>query len=335
MERQALLQSIATTAADYRTSELAPPTPDHVDRWVRQFDGDVQVPLLCELDHVLKQTYFSKNVAVEFLSGLIENNRLVGDDPSIFWKRSHILNIQRHGHSQEEFIEIFEDALEAKLGFGLEQCGNGGDDFIYIDDAVFSGSRMYSDLSEWIKTDAPQSAKVHVVTMALHTGSEWNYRVRLKDVVGKSGKTISFQPWRVMEIENQKANKYNSEVLWPCELPAHPLVEQYLGVPTKYPFEPRIAGGNLGPFSSEEGRQLLEREFVVAGLKIRSFCQNPKDIMKPLGFSQFGLGFGSTIVTFRNCPNNSPLALWWGDPNASPSHPFSKWYPLFPRKTYE
>jgi hypothetical protein len=35
------------------------------------------------------------------------------------------------------------------------------------------------------------------------------------------------------------------------------------------------------------------------------------------------LGFGSLIVTFRNCPNNTPLALWAGDP----------WYPLFPRIT--
>ena len=35
------------------------------------------------------------------------------------------------------------------------------------------------------------------------------------------------------------------------------------------------------------------------------------------------LGFGSLVVTFRNCPNNAPLALWAGDP----------WYPLFPRRT--
>ncbi len=35
------------------------------------------------------------------------------------------------------------------------------------------------------------------------------------------------------------------------------------------------------------------------------------------------LGFGSLVVTFRNCPNNAPLALWVGDP----------WYPLFPRTT--
>ena len=35
------------------------------------------------------------------------------------------------------------------------------------------------------------------------------------------------------------------------------------------------------------------------------------------------LGFGSLIVTYRNCPNNAPLALWVDAP----------WYPLFPRTT--
>jgi hypothetical protein len=35
------------------------------------------------------------------------------------------------------------------------------------------------------------------------------------------------------------------------------------------------------------------------------------------------LGFGSLIVTFRNCPNNAPLAFWVDSP----------WYPLFPRTT--
>ena len=70
-------------------------------------------------------------------------------------------------------------------------------------------------------------------------------------------------------------------------------------------------------------------------MRIRGFCQNPNPIMRPLGFSSFGVGFGSTIVTYRNCPNNAPLALWWGDPNAHHNHPFSRWYPLLQRRTYE
>jgi hypothetical protein len=78
---------------------------------------------------------------------------------------------------------------------------------------------------------------------------------------------------------------------------------------------------------------LIERELLMAGVRIRAGCQNPKKVMRPLGFGHFGLGFGATIVTYRNCPNNCPLALWWGDPDAT-SGPFH-WYPLLPRKTYE
>ena len=105
----------------------------------------------------------------------------------------------------------------------------------------------------------------------------------------------------------------------------------------KFPFIPREPGGKLEHelFSSEEGRQLLEREFLLAGVKILSKCKNPGPSLRPLGFSPFGLGFGSLIVTFRNCPNNCPLALWWGDPEADETSPLNKWYPLFPRKTYE
>ena len=88
------------------------------------------------------------------------------------------------------------------------------------------------------------------------------------------------------------------------------------------------------PFSSEDVRMLLDREMLLDGMLIRSFSQSPSRALSPLGFSAYGLGFGSMIVTYRNCPNNTPLALWWGDPEAPSNHPFSRWYPLLPRKTY-
>ncbi len=53
-------------------------------------------------------------------------------------------------------------------------------------------------------------------------------------------------------------------------------------------------------------------------------CPNLGESQRPLGHTSLeALGFGSMIVTFRNCPNNAPLALWVGAP----------WYPLFPRTT--
>jgi ATP-dependent DNA helicase RecQ len=38
------------------------------------------------------------------------------------------------------------------------------------------------------------------------------------------------------------------------------------------------------------------------------------------------------LVTYRNCPNNAPLVLWYGNPSLPRSHPLSKWWPLFPRR---
>ena len=46
--------------------------------------------------------------------------------------------------------------------------------------------------------------------------------------------------------------------------------------------------------------------------------------MRPLGYHNLRtLGFGSMFITYRNCPNNCPLALWV-EQDAYPS--------LFPRK---
>jgi len=232
-------------------------------------------------------------------------------------------------------LDLFDKILEKQCGISIDSCGKTGGDYIYIDDVMFSGNRVGNDLAKWIDEDAPKKATVHVIVVAIHTGGEYLVGKKLKAAVTASDKDIQIKYWRVMNIENRRAYRNDSEVLWPVETPDDPDVQQYAELPQKFPFEPRTPGGSLGPFSSEEGRQLLEREFLIAGVTIRNFSRNPKDILRPLGFSPFGLGFGSIIVTFRNCPNNCPLALWWGDPDADPEHPFSKWYPLLPRKTYE
>jgi hypothetical protein len=68
----------------------------------------------------------------------------------------------------------------------------------------------------------------------------------------------------------------------------------------------------------------VEQQFLLKGIKIREQSPLLPKYMRPLGNMVLEtLGFGSTFVTFRNCPNNAPLAFWAGDP----------WYPLFPRKT--
>jgi hypothetical protein len=81
--------------------------------------------------------------------------------------------------------------------------------------------------------------------------------------------------------------------------------------------------GALGNFSSADNRDLLEQEFLVKGAYIRTVCPHLNQYQRPLGNSLLEtLGFGTTVVTYRNCPNNAPLVFWAGDP----------WHPLFVRK---
>jgi hypothetical protein len=83
-ERQQLLQSIANTITDYHTGNTS---QAHVDKWVDQFDAGVRLPILREMDHVLKRTYFSRPRVERFLRNLlVRTKKLVGDDPCGFWK---------------------------------------------------------------------------------------------------------------------------------------------------------------------------------------------------------------------------------------------------------
>jgi len=335
-ERQQLLESIAETTADYRSGDLPAPTAGHVDRWIRQFGEAVQIPLLQELDWVLKQTYFARSRVGTFFSKQIEHNGLAGEKPCEFWRSARLLEIQQQGRSQAEIRLLFGEELKAQCGLEIDQCGADGGDFIYLDDVLFTGGRIGLDLSSWVTNAAPNSGTVHVLVIAAHRFGEWKCDERLREDAKGAGKNLKFKFWAALRIENRLKYRSASEVLWPAEIPDDAAMKAYLEEGAKFPFVPREPGGKLEHpiFSSEAGRQLLERELLLAGLKIRSLSQQPSKALRPLGFSPFGLGFGSLIVTYRNCPNNVPLALWWGDPDADAGHPFSKWYPLFPRKTY-
>jgi hypothetical protein len=335
-ERNDLLASIADTIKDYREGEIPRPTPDHVDRWIYQFDDAVQIPLLREIDHVLQETYFSNSDVSGFFARQIEHERLAGENPCDFWQAAHVFDIQQQGHSQREIRELFGEMLKEQCHLEIDQCGSPGGAFVYLDDILFSGGRVRSDLSSWIANEAPARTTVHILVIAAHRLGEWHCTKTLEKVATDKGVELDLHCWAAVRLENRKRYRNASEVLWPVEIPEHPGVQDYMAEEQKFPFEPRQPGGKLknAIFSSEEGRQLLERELLLAGIRIRSFCQNPSPALRPLGFSLFGLGFGSTMVTFRNCPNNCPLALWWGDPDAPPGHPFRKWRPLLPRKTY-
>ncbi len=203
-ERTRLLQSIATIITDYRPGEIPVPTPAHVERWINQFSTPAQEPILTEMGHVLGQSYIKKTGVEEFLSNLVNNPKITGATPCAFWHDVSFLDIQSGGHSQHDMLALFSNALQKTCGFTAAQCGSPASDiFIYLDDMLFTGNRILHDLTTWIQSSAPQSAKVHVINIGLHTGGQYYARGRIQQAATAAGKAISLTWWRAVEIEDR------------------------------------------------------------------------------------------------------------------------------------
>lgn len=243
----------------------------------------------------------------------------------LFLEDVKFLRIQGGGKSQEEMLEMFDDILQQECGVGTEDCGREPIAYLYLDDAIFTGNRIRTDLGAWIESYSPDTARIHIVTIALHRGGQYFAKNKIKDSGNSAGKKIKVTWWRCIEIEDRKYYINSSDVLRPTIIPDDDLVEAYADN-LNYPPVLRTPGsiGENKFFSSDDGRYLLEQELLKAGARIRSMCPYLNVYQRPLGNMVLEtLGFGSLLVTFRNCPNNCPLAFWAGDP----------WYPLFPRKT--
>jgi hypothetical protein len=322
-ERNDLLASIAVTTADYREGDLAAPIPDRAERWINQFDAAVQLPILREMDHVLSKTYLSRDGARKFLAGLFQTEKLVGEDPCAFWKGVKFLDIQGGGASQKEMLALFDKVLLERCGFRTADCGAEPHAFVYLDDASFTGNRVKQDLEGWITKSAPDKSTVHIITIGMHSDGMQYANGRIQAAARGAKKTVDLKWWRAIALEDRKGSTDSSDVLRPTRIPDDDLVKAYVDAMTDEPHlrTPGQVGGNAF-FSNDDGRQVLEQEFLKAGARIRQMCPTLNKYQRPLGNSLLEtLGFGSLIVTFRNCPNNAPLALWAGDP----------WYPLFPR----
>lgn len=331
-ERTLLLQSIASTIESYRMGEIAKPDASHVERWINQFPGQLQVHMLRELHPVLKQCFLTRERVTSYVARLVSSEKIAGSKVAEFWRRANFLSVQHDGNSQREMLKLFDEQLKQQFGIVLKECGSPEGDYIYLDDIVCTGNRATADLESWVNKNAPDKCTLHVISLVMHTGGVYNLTSgKLKKVITASSKQIEVKYWHFYNIENRRYYRNRSEVLWPVALPNDEAMQDYVKR-MKFPFEPRaVVNVDSRIFSTEEGRQALETGFLSAGMQIRSHQGSPKDSLKPLGYGNFAVGFGSTFSTYRNCPNTAPLAMWWGNGDDGGA---LQWYPLLPRKTY-
>lgn len=325
-----LADELAKLLSDYREAENLNPKAENVLKWVSQFSTENQSNILEEMIHICQQRYLTKIEVDSFLTELVSNEDLTKNNP-IFWNNVSLLNIQKNGHSQKIMNKKFKKIIMEITGIDVAIDDNSKSHFIHVDDFLFTGSHLRHDLAEWFKT-APENAKLDIIYIGYYKSAK--FYIETKWLQSNNPKNIDITFWRLIELENNTNCQNVSHVLWPIEnILDESNIKEFLQhqngyklrditqIPSKY--------CKKSLFSSEERRQILEKEFTIAGLKIINNI-NGETHWKPLGFAAFnGLGFGAMLFSYRNCPNNAPLALWWGDWDSNVI-----WYPLLQRKTY-
>jgi hypothetical protein len=326
-----VLKSIADTIKDYRRGEIAKPTAEHVKKWLRQFPTVKQTQIATEMNHLLAETYYSKAVVKEYLTSLVDCADLLdGKKPEKFWKKVNFIRVQQRSQSQSDLLDVLGGILHSRFGYWSRDCGSKSGPYFYLDDFIFTGSTVRREILRWLENEAPKNPRVHIAVLAYHSYGQYYAGRGIEPAVEELGGDVSF--WRAAVIEDRKASSSSCDVLRPRKIYSDKAIREYAA---EMSFEPALRDDRTTSqkYKSENGRRVLESEFLRAGLRIREFGESPERALRPLGFSSLdGFGCGAIVATYRNCPNNCPLAWWWGDPTAPRGHTLSKWYPLLPRK---
>jgi hypothetical protein len=332
-----LCLSIAKTVQDYRVSGGVRITPEHVERWVSQFDEDARLTILQEMDHILAARYISKSRARDITLDMLANADIFGASAAASIKSSEFLKIVRKGSSQLDLLELANDTCHAAHGFHFVTPAQPSQ-YIYLDDCLFSGLTTRDDITKWVSS-GPAKRRLHLVFWAGHTDGRDYLIGRLRRIPATTAWDIRIH-FIAYTFDNFHTNVDRYDCLWPSDSEDDPNVENCIkrvnanaSTSLRPYFRDSDVPRNETLFSSRQARYVVEQAFLRTGSYIYSLSRVQNLDVRPMGYEKLrSLGFGAMFVTYRNISNNCPLALWWGDPDASADHPFSKWYPLFPRE---
>jgi len=320
--------SLSEIIYDYRKGEIPPRTPEEILKWVNQFDETAREAVLEETTHILSKTYYSAEKWEQWIGALAIAKELCGADPCAFWTKTHLLDLQPQGNSQREMNQKFREILPTVCEAAQLQEHENARNFVYLDDGLYTGTRIRNDLQKWITEAAPAGASLHVIVPTMHSGGEFYVRNCLEESNAQTKKGLNIKLWRTKTLENRASYSYCADVLRPVAMIEDKAVQDFVASNLgfqKFPIRWRDSAscGRNGTFSSNEKRVILENQFLIYGSRIRMAETNLPKFARPLGYQNLEtLGFGATTVTFRNCPNNCPLVFWVQ----------GHWTPLFPRR---
>ncbi|HDS6887226.1 TPA: hypothetical protein QH084_003128 [Morganella morganii subsp. morganii] len=327
-----LMGQIAAKLNDYRNPPQGGMSLDHVKQWINQFELNDRRFVLEETDRLMGIGYFSESDYRRVISSIATDEQ----NESLF-QTAAFLDIQNQGTSQSEFLDLLrEDCAEEfdiMTRMSPRQRVSSFREFIYVDDVSFSGAKAINDLTWFIDNFELQHIKILVYFLGGHTYSTWKIKDQLERRFADRNISVVVGGGDFVFVENQLRNSSSSEVLWPKAQSVS--IPKWANGQTHYSGTYRNGYTANTFFPDEQRRDRFEAILTKIGFDILGHSQNPSDVIKPLGFSTFnGVGFGGTIFTFRNCPNNTPLAYWWGTYLQTGNRALDCWYPLMKRNVY-
>lgn len=329
---QDLMGQIASKLTDYRYPPEDGMNIAHVSRWIQQFDPADRRFVLEETDRLIGLAYIREN---DYRSSAYQTAN--DEELEEIFSDAAFLDIQVQGSSQHEYLDLLQSYRENNINIiyrdSDDQWVHSFREFVYFDDVSFSGARAINDLAWFIEYFNLRDIFIYISFMALHTYAEWKIKDQLERQFSDRNIRIGVAGGDFVRVENQRRYSSRSGVFWPkAESVSLPLwasqTTNFTGV-----FREGFVENDV--FPDESRRDRFEAILTEIGFKILGNSQNPKAVIKPLGFSTFkGVGFGGTTFTFRNCPNNAPLAFWWGTYVETDQPALDCWYPLMRRNGY-
>ncbi|MFW2060396.1 phosphoribosyltransferase-like protein [Acinetobacter baumannii] len=298
----------------------------HVLTWLNQFEESERGTLIRLTSNLLTKRFIKENKEQEFISNVLNTNPI-----RVAANVALPLSVQQDGESQRVMAEFYSQLVD-RYGYNYDDSK-----FVYLDDFMFSGRRVFSDLSVFI-TSLRQSVTIYVAILGWHNYGQWYYRELLQQKINAHNREFNlkvkvewFYSCSDSLLENRKTYNYKSDILWP--------MEDTFNSEDLLPFKIHNYNYRNGfeansTFDNNTDRMFLERICLKYGYKIMDRCNRVNPTTKPLGNSLFDYGFGGLVFNYRNCPNNTPLIFWWGSNDPNNTIMYNQWYPLMPRRTY-
>ena len=351
MNRETNLAQLANIIKDYRKGQIDyTPDAEHVCKWLSQFSPENQDVILQETLHVFKDWYLSNEYVDEKVDRIPQYLLKKYNYPTIHsvCNSVSLLNLQKDGDSQHTIISRFDKRMRDQYGISVKtKIDEGINHYIYFDDGLYTGSRARKDIKDIISC-LPKNSTLEIFYLVA-CESAFNYTKKIVlDYATQNGITLLMNSFKTLFdvktsefSENGSVEKYNvrHDCLWP--MPSMKLNDEvcaYIRTLTdisraaeNFLFRKINWADDKGIFTTVENRAIVEKEFLLQGIKILKNVSECKGIY-PLGYNVFpSLGLGSFCAFEMNISNTCPLVLWWGN-NALKGDVLDNWYPLLPRR---